>query len=282
MSRSAALALAVLASASPATAGPEPWGGWIRLDLAAAGRALVAASPKESGAGQVLTVVIEGDGAAHDRRGRPTADPTPRRAASLEIARAWPGGPRAWLGRLCQYGARADPACTPADWTTGRFSPTAVAAADAAIDQLKARAGAAQVLLVGWSGGGVMAVLVAARRDDVAGLVTLAAPLDLGGWTARQGLTGLADSLDPAGLPPMPQIPQAHVFGSFDTTVPPDPAKAVAHRLAGPAGRVVVWPERHACCWARRVDELAALLKAAGSDPALAGRQPAQETAAAP
>lgn len=206
----------------------------------------------------MLTIVIEGDGAAHDRQGRPAADPTPKRSTGLEIARAWPSGPVAWLGRLCQHTLARDAACRSADWTSARFSADAVAAADAAVDQLKARAGARQVRLVGWSGGGTLAALVAARRQDVAGLVTLAAPLDLTAWTEWQGASPL-DGENPADLAPMPNVRQVHLFGRFDPTVPPDTSLAAARRLAGPGGVVEVWPERHACCWAKRAGRIARL-----------------------
>lgn len=274
--------LFVCLAAGPAAAEDVPLGGgWVRTELAAGGRVLAAAMPIDQPSGEVLTIVIEGDGLSHDRRGRPTADPTPPRATGLEIARAWPTGPKAWLGRLCQYTAHEDRACAPADWTTGRFSPVAVATAGAAIDQLKAASGARRVRLVGWSGGGTLAMLVASGRADVAGVVTLAAPLDLEAWTRDRGLTPFDSAQDPARLPPMPEVPQAHLFGAFDPVVPPRTALEAARRLAGRAGRVEVWPERHACCWARRANKLSALAQAV-SDGIAPPVEPAQEAAAAP
>jgi esterase/lipase len=50
---------------------------------------------------------------------------------------------------------------------------------DAAVTALKRASGASRLRLVGYSGGGVMAMLLAARRDDVAQVVTIAAPLRL-------------------------------------------------------------------------------------------------------
>ncbi|WP_374573269.1 hypothetical protein [Phenylobacterium sp.] len=277
MKRPAALALAAWALAGPALAGDLPSAdGWVRTDLMAAGRVLASAAPARRAPGEVLTVVIEGDGMAHDRRGRARADPTPRRATGLEIARAWPDEPKAWLGRLCQYTAAKDAACSPADWTTGRFSEAAVAAADAAIDQLKADAGARRVRLVGWSGGGTLAALAAARRDDVAALVTIAAPLDLAAWTAWHGLSPLAGSLDPVRLEPLTGMAQTHLFGRFDPVVPPQMGEPAARRLAGPGGRVEVWPERHGCCWAGRARAIAGLARSAGGASASeAADQPA-------
>lgn len=258
------LALALAALAASASAAEADWRTFV---VEAGGRKLAAAMPARSG--PVLTVVIEGDGAAHDADGRPAADPTPRRPTGLAIARGWPG-PVAWLGRLCQQVRAQDPACTPADWTTHRYSEAAVRAADTAVDELKARAGAGRVVLVGWSGGGVVAALVAARRRDVAALVTIAAPLDVGAWAQARGLSPLSGSLDPGELAPL-SLPQAHLFGAFDPVVPPATAVKAARRLGGAAAVVEVWNERHACCWARRAKAIARLASAAsGHQPALA------------
>ncbi|WP_300577524.1 hypothetical protein [Phenylobacterium sp.] len=252
------LFLAPLLIASPVAARHvHPLGdGWMRFEVAAAGRTLAAAMPSDAKPAEILTVVIEGDGRGHDRRGRASPDPTPHRAVGLELAKAWPG-PAAWVGRPCQY--VRDTVCKPADWTTHRFSEEAVAMTDAAVSGLMARAGADRVRLVGWSGGGVMAALVAARREDVAGLVTIAAPLGVAAWTRSRGLSPL-QGLDPADLPPI-SAPQIHLTGAFDPVVRPAVVKETARRLAGPRGQVVTWPERHDCCWVARLDEIAAGLE---------------------
>jgi pimeloyl-ACP methyl ester carboxylesterase len=229
--------------------------------MAAAGRVLAAAMPSDQARGPVLTVFIEGDGEAHDARGLPTRDPTPRNPVSLRIAQAWPApGPKAWLGRLCQYVRASDPACTPADWSIDRFSPAAVAAENAALDQLKARAGAGRLVLVGWSGGGTVAELAAARRSDVSALITIAAPLDLKAWTTAMGISDLPPSGDPAqivwaGKPPL----QLHLYGGRDTTVPAASQMAAARKLGG---TTQVWQGETHASWAKRAAEIAAALPA--------------------
>lgn len=251
------LGLVLLLSAPAAAYEPSPGGGgWTRLTLPAAGRLLAAEVSSAPASDGILTVVIEGDGQAHDGRGRPTTDPTPRDPVGRKIARAWPRARAvAWLARPCQF--VRDPDCTAADWTTGRFSQAAVTATDAAVDVLKSRTGARQVRLVGWSGGGTMAALLAARRQDVAGLVTIAAPLDVAAWTAWHGVTPLA-GLDPA-REEFAQIPQLHLIGAFDQVVPPALAKPAAERMAGSQGQVRVRQARHTCCWAGFTDEMAAV-----------------------
>ncbi|CAN5749069.1 hypothetical protein BH11PSE1_BH11PSE1_06640 [soil metagenome] len=245
-----ALGLA-LVSLLTAPAGASPSGrGWTSFEVAT----LAAASKDAPSQGDLLTVVIEGDGDAHDSQGRPAADPTPKDPLGFRIAQAWPQGPVAWLGRPCQY-VKA-PACTPADWTTGRYSEAAVTASSLAIDELKRRSGAKRLRLVGWSGGGPMAALVAARRIDVAVLVTLAAPLNLAAWTQWHGISPLAGSLDPAAVTMPPEVVQLHVLGRFDQVVPPALGEPAARHLGG---TVLVWPEKHTCCWHKRAARLMAL-----------------------
>lgn len=251
------IGLALLLSAPAAAIQPSPGGGgWTRLSIPADGRLLAAEASEAKARDGILTVVIEGDGEAHDGKGRPTADPTPRDPVGRRIARAWPRESAvAWLARPCQF--VRDPACTSADWTTGRFSEAAVVATDAAVDHLKARAGASRVRLVGWSGGGTLAALVAGRRGDVAGLVTVAAPLDLAAWTAWHGVSPL-EGLDPAKAPAL-AVPQLHLIGAFDTVTPPALARPAATRLAGAHGEVRILQARHTCCWTMATEEMAAV-----------------------
>ena len=70
-------------------------------------------------------------------------------------------------------------------------------AVNRAIDALKAASGALGIALAGYSGGGAMAALIAARRPDTVCLVTVAAPLDTGAWTQAIGVSPLRTSLNP-------------------------------------------------------------------------------------
>lgn len=251
-----AVRAAVLALILPACASVPPGPDWTRYDVAAAGRVLAAASASGPAQGPVLTVFIEGDGAAHHPR-----DPTPRHPVSLQIAAAWPQeGPAAWLGRLCQYVRDRDPACTPDDWQSRRYSPRAVEVTNAALDQLKARAGAQRLTLVGWSGGGTVAALVAAQRTDVDALITIAAPLDMLAWTTRMSLSPLPPSDDPSRVNWVAKpARQLHLYGGRDVIVPPDSQTGAAARLGG---TVIVWRgEAHTGGWARRAGEIADLIR---------------------
>lgn len=223
--------------------------------MSVAGRVVATAAPARQPAGAVLTVVIEGDGRAHDRSGRPTRDPTPSRPLGLAIAHAWPEGPRAWLARPCQFTQRRDPACRPADWTADRFSAPMLAMLDGAVDDLKRRADVSQVRLVGWSGGGVMAAALARRRADVTELVTIAAPLDVKAWTSARRLSplNLAPEVESLAMRPLP-LAQRHLLGERDRIVAPAAARAWAARLGG-AGSVRTVDETHAGHWPERLKD---------------------------
>jgi pimeloyl-ACP methyl ester carboxylesterase len=97
-----------------------------------------------------------------------------------------------------------------------------VAALDAGLDRLREQAGAVRLELVGYSGGGVLAALLAARRDDVARLVTVSAPLALRAWRDHHQL-GPIEAEDPAALPAgrLDALAQVHFAGARDDVVPP-------------------------------------------------------------
>ena len=133
----------------------------------------------------ILMVYIEGDGAAWPTPWRPPRDPTPRMPVALTLAAADPAPAVAYVGRPCQYlEADALAACDSAYWTGRRYALETVVAIDATVTQLKTSTGAVRIVLVGYSGGGVIAALLAARRWDVDRLITVAAPLAVKAWAA--------------------------------------------------------------------------------------------------
>ncbi len=211
-----------------------------------------ALAPNPAGA-RPLAVYIEGDGLAFVGAHTPSADPTPLTPFALRLALAY-HGPAAYVARPCQF--TTDPTnargCQVAYWTSHRYAPEVIDAVGRAVDDLKRRSGAGRVILVGYSGGGAVAALLAARRSDVVGLVTVAANLDLGYWTRHDGLAPLTGSLDPADqAPALRTLPQVHFAGSRDDTVAPAVARSFLARL-GPdsSARLVEIPDfDHHCCW---------------------------------
>lgn len=243
-------------------AGPEAFGGSRTHVIAWAGERGFVAQSLNAGpfellslrrlrSGRRLTIYIEGDGAAWLSPYHPPADPTPLRPVALALAAADETASVAYLGRPCQYLDRtALRECSSEYWQRRRFAPEVIHAYLAAIDVIKAAAGAERLILVGYSGGGTIAALLAARREDVDKLVTVAAPLALDAWTLLHGVSKLEGSLDPAAMGKVGTGTMAvHFVGERDKVVPP----ALVEVYAAIRGeRVVRVPDNdHECCWAR-------------------------------
>ena len=197
-----------------------------------------------------VTVYVESDGAPWRFPDEPPSDPTPLKPLVLRMAIADPSPAAAYLGRPCQYLREADlRKCDPELWMRGRFSNEAVAAMSLAVDQIKRIYRAAEVNLVGYSGGGAMAALIAARRSDVSCLVTVAAPLDTRAWTDTLRVSRLDLSLNPAdAADKLRNVRQTHFRGVRDKVVPLATSRRFLERVTG---ATVIDKETfdHRCCW---------------------------------
>ncbi len=206
-----------------------------RVVLAANQFELLPASPQglaalhaAKGNPQRLTIFIEGDGASWPRPSVPPFDPTPAKPLSLLLAVSHANAPSqvdeavAYLGRPCQYLLPGDLAsCPVAWWTLGRFGTVPLRLMNERLDELKAQAPNAKLRLVGYSGGGAAAALLAAQRSDVACLVTVAAPLDTEAWTLAKKVSALSESQNPLDVADtLRGIPMTHFSGSNDDVVP--------------------------------------------------------------
>ncbi len=249
--------LAACAS-SRQTVGPDlvRTAGWRWEVLPAGTFDLAVASPPGAAGGDIVAIYLEGDGFAYVQPRQPSSDPTPTDPVALRLALSHPGhAAAAWIGRPCQYTLPDHGRnCASPFWTVRRYAPEVVDAMGAAVDAVKRRAGATRVILVGYSGGGALAVLLAARRTDVAAVVTVVADLDLDYWTRRDGLSPLAGSLDPAqAAAALGAVAQIHFTGGKDVAVGTDVVAAYMRRLpqGTPARMVEIAGFTHGCCWAR-------------------------------
>jgi len=194
-----------------------------------------------------LHIYLDGDGLPWQFN-RPGANPTSRKMTALHLMQL-EGVSSLYLSRPC-YGYRKPPTtCVPEDWTSGRYSEDIVSKMDRAIDQFKSEADLS-LILIGYSGGGTLAMLLAARRADVAGVVTVAANLDHQAWSDHHGYLPLHNSLNAAKQPNLPaDIFRWHLGGGKDIQVPADLINAAASR--DPYARYLHYPEfDHTCCWA--------------------------------
>jgi hypothetical protein len=167
-------------------------------------------------------VYIEGDGLAWLGKNRPSPDPTPINPVALSLAQADRGANVAYLARPCQYNGAFDAkACPEKYWKSARFSPEIVKAMNDVLDGLKRRHGLHRFELVGYSGGGAVALLMAAGRNDIASIRTVAGNLDTDAFSKLHNVSAMTESLNPASVARrISAIPQMHFVGGRDAIVP--------------------------------------------------------------
>ncbi|WP_107024539.1 alpha/beta fold hydrolase [Pseudomonas sp. BBP2017] len=232
---------------------------WQALELEAGIFRLQAFASQRWDKDDVLTLYLEGDGFAWRNARQPSLDPTPLNPLALRLALAQPRGNAAYLGRPCQYLGSSSAPCQTRYWTGARFAEEVVHSLDRAAEQLKQRAGAQRLVLIGYSGGGALALLLAARRNDVVRVITVAGNLDHAAWTGHHRVTPLLGSLNPVALrPQLAGVEQVHLLGEQDRTIPP---RLVESFVAGypPGNRAqvsVLAGFDHRCCWVQHWAQL--------------------------
>ena len=226
--------------------------GWQKLQLPTVDFVLTAYVPSIIRSSDTLTIYIEGDGLAWINASTPSFNPTPNNPLALKLALR-DTSPAAYLARPCQYVELSQSSnCSQKYWTHSRFSPEVIDATNQAIDQIKLRFNADKLMLVGYSGGGAVAALAAARRQDVIRLVTIAGNLDHRIWVKEHHLSPLSNSLNPADeWEKLQNIPQTHFVGGKDLNVGESVARGYAAKFPSSlTPSIVVIPNfDHHCCW---------------------------------
>lgn len=186
--------------------------------------------------GERLTVLIEGDGHAWATSTQPSTDPTPH---TLSLAKLTVDSRRGvYMARPCQY--VMNQGCDKSMWTDARFSRAAVSSMNEVINKLKARYHASSIELIGYSGGAAVALILAAERDDVTQLQTIAGNVDPAAWVALNGLSPLTGSLSTLANPQkLSGIPQRHFVGSGDTVIPRILTEGFVRKISSRCAEVV-------------------------------------------
>ncbi len=208
-----------------------------------------------------LHIYLDGDGSPWLGETRVSDDPTPRRPYALELM-ALDSARSAYVGRPCYHGQQTEEACEPTLWTHRRYSPQVVDSLAAAILRLVGQGPSDDLILIGYSGGGALAMLLAHHLDQTRAVVTIAANLDTDAWTEHHGYSPLQGSSNPARLPPLsPSIRQLHLAGGRDQRVPAEIVEAVSE--GQPASQFLLYPDfDHTCCWTQVWPEVLSRLAA--------------------
>lgn len=236
--------------------------GWVPWRFQAGDFLLQGYHPASTGTGEVLAVYIEGDGAPWISPTTPPRDPTPIIPLTLRLAYQDPTQNRLYLGRPCQYlSPEQRTSCSSNYWMSLRYAPEVVTALSNAITQRKRATGAKRISLFGFSGGGGLAVLIAAERQDVVRIVTVAGNLDHVAWTQIHGDTPLNGSRSPADVAnDVSHISQTHVTGEKDELMPSLVAKSYLNKVADKTHITVIdiADADHTCCWVNKWPDILA------------------------
>lgn len=167
---------------------------------------------------QKIKIYIEGDGYAFNSQGKPTANPTPRSDFMRQLAWNDYHDNVVYLARPCQF--VNDIKCSQKYWTIARFSSKVVASSASAIERI---ANGREVVLVGYSGGAMIAGLVAVKYPElnITEVVTISGNLNHQEWTQYHKVPALSDSLNLADYKAeFAKIKQTHYVGQNDKIVP--------------------------------------------------------------
>lgn len=186
--------------------------------------------------GEDANIYIEGDGTVWTQEHVRSLNPTPMNPVALHMAAHDKADNVAYLARPCQYSDMTDPEtpCPKSTWLEGRYSNKVVTSMSTAIDEIKARYDIEHVNLIGYGGGGAIAAILAATRDDVTSLRTVAGNMDHEVFTNMHNLQPLTESLNPVDYAnKLKYIPQQHYIGGQDEVMQP----AVLHSYLQAIGK---------------------------------------------
>ncbi|MDD2759215.1 MAG: hypothetical protein PHH11_02855 [Methylomonas sp.] len=195
-----------------------------------------------------LHVYLDGDGTPWKFNTQITDDPTPRNPLILQLMKLDPA-PAILLGRPCYYGLRLSQLCNKSLWTSNRYSHSVVNSMRTALERWMTARSVKHLTLIGFSGGGTLATLLASDLDKLKTVVTIAANLDVKAWSDLHGYQPPTGSLNPmtdAHLPP--HVRQIHLAGLEDDNVP----AGIVETFSLSQQNALYLPQAqndHSCCW---------------------------------
>jgi hypothetical protein len=185
--------------------------------------------------GAPIHVYLEGDGRSWLTPSRASYNPTPLDPIGLSLAALDYADNVLYIGRPCQYVSfDKNPNCEFPYWTHRRFAPEIINSVSAVIDRGKKMSQGRGIEIIGFSGGGAVAILVAAKRRDVIGIRTVAGNLNHEVWTNHHKIDPLKGSLNPVNVAKkVSRIPQIHYVGMLDKVIERGVAASFKRKAGG-------------------------------------------------
>lgn len=198
--------------------------------------------------GDTLHIYLEGDGSPWIRQIWVASDPTPENPLMLGLMQM-DSVQSVYLGRPCYFGLASRPACETRYWTGARYSETVVDSMQRALNRVIDKTHTSELVFMGHSGGGTLAMLLAERFPQTRAVVTLAGNLDIDRWAELHGYVPLQQSLNPATRKPLSaDIYQLHLAGAADRVIPPAIIEPVVAKQPG-SRLEIISNYNHNCCW---------------------------------
>lgn len=222
-----------------------------------------------------IHIYIEGDGTPWVKRFLIARDPTPRYPLALALMKQ-DSQLSFYLGRPCYYQesyyqeglsqknddrktvfyktlghSNNNSPCNSHYWTDARYSSDVIDLMKTAIQEkikkLPHDKQTLPIILIGHSGGGTLAMLIAQQLQAVSGVITIAANMDIDAWTSYKNYSSLDKSINIANTIPLRRIPQVHFVGSRDDVVPPKINQPFLQKIG--QSLTVIEGFDHNCCW---------------------------------
>lgn len=196
---------------------------------------------------KALHIYIEGDGRPWIGN-RIMIDPGPSNLMALFLMQE-DTSPSIYLGRPCYFQSKIGlpEKCNAALWTRARYSQQIVDLMVSALNSQKNLDQYAEWVLIGHSGGGTLAYLMAHELPKVKTVVAISSNLDVDAWIKHHQYSPLDWSLDPSQLEPEQSLQVFYLTGGKDTNVPYELNKNFLEKINA---KIIFRPDyNHTCCW---------------------------------
>lgn len=165
-----------------------------------------------------IRVYIEGDGLSWLSRTKISSNPTPINPLAQKLFIKDESACKIYFARPCQY--ISNEKCKKKYWTSHRYSKEVIASYNQAFEKVKKEFLNKSFEVVGFSGGGTIAVILAGTRSDISYLLTVAGNLDHKYWTQKHKITELRGSVNPVDyVKSLEKIEQLHLIGAEDKII---------------------------------------------------------------